>query len=76
MGAVFAFTISMGEFGATVFIARPQTPTLSVAIFRFVGQPGAMNYGQALSMSCLLMAVCTVGFLAIERFRVGSEGEF
>ncbi len=76
VGAVFAFTISMGEFGATVFIARPQTPTMPVAIFRFLGQPGALNYGQALAMSTLLMLVCTVGFLGIERFRLGDEGEF
>ncbi len=76
VGAVFAFTISMGEFGATVFIARPQTPTLSTAIFRFLSQPGALNYGQALAMSSLLMLVCAFGFLAIERFRIGDEGEF
>ncbi len=76
VGAVFAFTISMGEFGATLFIARPQTPTMPVAIFRFLSQPGALNYGQALAMSSLLMLVCAVGFVAIERFRVGDEGEF
>jgi thiamine transport system permease protein len=76
VGAVFAFTISMGEFGATVFIARPQTPTMPVAIYRFLGQPGALNYGQALAMSSLLMLVCAVGFLLIERFRLGGEGEF
>jgi thiamine transport system permease protein len=76
VGAVFAFTISMGEFGATVFIARPNTPTMPVAIFRFLGQPGALNYGQALAMSSLLMLVCTIGFIAIERFRLGEEGEF
>ncbi len=76
VGAVFAFTISMGEFGATLFIARPQTPTMPVAIFRFLGQPGDLNYGQALAMSSLLMLVCTVGFLLIERFRLGGEGEF
>lgn len=76
VGAVFAFTVSMGEFGATVFIARPQTPTLPVAIFRFLGQPGTLNYGQALAMSSLLMLVCAAGFVAIERFRVGDEGEF
>ena len=75
VGAVFAFTISMGEFGATVFIARPDTPTLPVAIFRFLGQPGALNYGQALAMSTLLMLVCALGFVVIERFRIGS-GEF
>lgn len=76
VGAIFAFTISMGEFGATVFIARPQTPTMPVAIYRFLGQPGPLNYGQALAMSSLLMAVCAAGFLLIERFRLGGEGEF
>jgi thiamine transport system permease protein len=72
VGAVFAFTISMGEFGATVFIARPDTPTIPVAIFRFLDQPGALNYGQALAMSTLLMLVCALGFVLIERFRIGN----
>jgi len=76
VGAVFAFTISMGEFGATALIARPQTPTLPVAIYRFLGQPGLLNYGQALAMSTLLMLVCAVGMLAIEQFRLGGVGEF
>lgn len=76
VGAVFAFTVSMGEFGATLFIARPQTPTMPLAIFRFLGQPGALNYGQALAMSTLLMLVCATGFVLIERFRSGDEGEF
>jgi len=76
VGAVFAFTVSMGEFGATSLIARPERPTLPVAIYRFLGRPGAANYGQALAMSTLLMLVCTLGFLAIERFRVGGVGEF
>jgi thiamine transport system permease protein len=75
VGAVFAFTVSMGEFGATVFIARPDTPTMPTAIFRFFSQPGALNYGQAIAMSTLLMLVCVAGFVAIERFRVGG-GEF
>ena len=47
VGAVFAFTISMGEFGATVFIARPNIPTMPVAIFRFLGQPGLAWFEQA-----------------------------
>lgn len=76
VGVVFAFTVSMGEFGATLFIARPETPTLPTAIFRFLGQPGAVNYGQALAMSTLLMGVCAAGFLLIERLRLGDEGEF
>ncbi len=76
VGAVFAFTVSLGEFGATVLIARPQYPTLPLAIYRFLGQPGAANYGQAMAMSTLLMLVCAAGFVAIERFRVGQVGEF
>ena len=49
VAAGFAFAVSLGEFGATVFIARPDTPTLPVAISRFLGQPGALNYGQAMA---------------------------
>jgi thiamine transport system permease protein len=41
-----------------------------------LGQPGALNYGQALAMSTLLMLVCAIGFLLIERFRAGTLGEF
>jgi thiamine transport system permease protein len=76
VGAVFAFTVSMGEFGATSLIARPERPTMPVAIFRFLGRPGTLNYGQALAMSTLLMLVSTVGFVVIERFRVGGREEF
>lgn len=76
VGAVFAFTISMGEFGATVFLARPQTPTMPVAIFRFLGQPGALNYGQALAMSSILLLICTMAFLLIERLGGGRDDAF
>lgn len=78
VGAVFAFTISMGEFGATSFIIRPNSGflTLPIAIERYLGQPGALNFGQALAMSSILMLVCTAGFVAIERFRYADIGEF
>jgi len=70
VSGVFAFTISLGEFGATSFLARPDYPTLPVAIYRFIGQPGALNYGQALAMSTLLMLACGLGILLIERVRL------
>lgn len=69
VGGVFAFTVSMGEFGATSMIARPELPTLPLAIYRFLSLPGAVNYGQALAMSTILMAVCVVGFVAMEQLR-------
>jgi thiamine transport system permease protein len=76
VGATFAFTISLGEFGATAILARPEHPTVPTVIFRFIGLPGALNYGQAMALSTILMLVCAAGLLAIERFRAGEIGEF
>jgi thiamine transport system permease protein len=76
VGAMFAFTVSMGEFGASLFITRPETPTIPVVIFRLLGQPGAQNYGQALAMSVLLMMVSATSFSLIERLRTAGIGEF
>ena len=67
VAAVLAFATSMGEFGATLLIARPEYPTIPVAIYRYLGQPGATNFGQALAMSTILMAVTAAAFFAIER---------
>ncbi len=69
VGAIFAFAVSMGEFGAAVFVVRPETPTMPLAIFRFLGRPGAVNYGQAMAMSTILMFVTAAGFLALEKIR-------
>ena len=76
MAATFAFTISLGEFGATALIARPEYPTIPVVIYRFISQPGALNYGQALALSTILMVITAVGMLAIERLRIADVGEF
>ncbi|MCL4870046.1 MAG: iron ABC transporter permease [Anaerolineae bacterium] len=78
VGALFAFTVSMGEFGATSFIIRPDSSflTIPIAIERYLRQPGALNIGQAVAMSTLLLLVCAAGFIAIERFRYADIGEF
>ena len=46
VAGIFAFTVSLGEFGATSLLARPEYPTLPLAIYRFLSQPGGLNYGQ------------------------------
>lgn len=77
IAAGFAFAISLGEFGATVFIARPDNPTLPVAVARLLGRPGELNYGQAMALSTILMVVCAVALLVLERIRTDrSSGEF
>jgi len=76
IGAVFAFTLSLGEFGATTLLARPEWTTMPLAIYRLLGQPGLGNYGQALALSVLLMLVSAVAIALMERVRVGDAGEF
>ena len=74
--ATFAFTISLGEFGATLLISRPEYPTIPVAIERFLSQPGGLNYGQAMAMATILMLLTIASILLIEKFRVPGSGEF
>ncbi|MFH9959152.1 ABC transporter permease [Streptomyces roseolus] len=77
IAAGFAFAVSLGEFGATVFIARPDNPTLPVAVARLLGRPGELNYGQAMALSTILMVVCAVSLLLLERLRSDrTTGEF
>ena len=76
VAAGFAFAISLGEFGATVFLARPESPTLPVAIFRFLGRPGELNVGQAYALAVVLMVVVTVSVLVVERAQSRRKGWF
>ncbi|AQS67297.1 iron ABC transporter permease [Streptomyces pactum] len=76
VAAGFAFAVSLGEFGATVFIARPDNPTLPVAVARLLGRPGDLNYGQAMALSTILMLVCAVALVVLERLRPDRSGEF
>jgi thiamine transport system permease protein len=76
VGFGFAVAVSLGEFGATLFVARPDSPTIPIAISRFLSRPGALNIGQAMAMSTVLMAVTGVVVLGIEQLRVRQLGEF
>lgn len=76
VGTVFAFTVSLGEFGATLLLNPVRFPTVPLVIARFLGQPGALNYGQALALSTVLMLVSTVCFAFLERLRYRDLGEF
>jgi thiamine transport system permease protein len=76
VAAAFAFAISLGEFGATALLARPEFPTAVNAIYSFIGQPGALNYGRALAMSTLLMLAAGSSILLIEKARIKGIAEF
>jgi thiamine transport system permease protein len=68
--AGFAFAVSLGEFGATSFLARDEHPTLPIVIFGLIGHPGALNYGMALAASVVLAATTAGVMLVVERLHV------
>lgn len=72
-GGGLAFAVSLGEFGATTFIARPDAPTLPVAIFRFLARPAEASFGKAMAMSTILMLVTAIVIATIDSYRAGSD---
>ena len=72
--AGFAFAVSLGEFGATSFLARDDDPTLPVVIYRLIGQPGAENFGMAMAASVVLALATTVVMMLVQRLRVAAVG--
>ena len=74
--AGFAFAVSLGEFGATAFLVRPDRPTMPIAIYRALGRPGEYNFGQAMAMSTVLMVLTVIVMVAIDRFRPAGVAEF
>jgi thiamine transport system permease protein len=72
----FAFAVSLGEFGATSFLARPQQPTMPVVIYQLISRPGADNFGMALAASVVLALVTVAVMALVERLRIGSMGAF
>lgn len=71
----FAFAVSLGEFGATSFLSRPDRPTLPVVVFRLIGQPGAVNQGMALAAAVVLALLTATVMALAERLRGEHAGE-
>ncbi len=76
LAAGMSFAVSLGEFGATSFLSRPDTATLPIVIFRLISKPGAENYGMALAASVILAVTSAVVMMLAERLRTTSAGEF
>lgn len=70
----FCFAVSLGEFGATSFLARSDHPTLPVVIFRLLGHPGVDNFGMAMAASAVLAAATAGTMLVVERFHLAGWG--
>ncbi len=69
IAAGFAMATSLGEFGATSFLARLDRPTLPVVIFRLIGRPGEASFGAAIAASVVLAALTATVMLLAELLR-------
>ncbi len=74
VAAGLAAAVSLGEFGATAFLIRADTPTVPIQIVRLLGRPGEANLGQALALAVILVVVTAVIIGLAERARPARGG--
>ena len=61
---IFSFAISIGEFGATTFLARSNFATIPVGIYRLIN---TRNIGSAAAFSTILIVLVVISFIVIEK---------
>ena len=64
-----AAAVALGEFGATAFLVRLDTPTVPVQIVRLLGRPGEGNLGVATALAVMLLLVTMLIVGTAERLR-------
>jgi thiamine transport system permease protein len=65
--AGFGYVVALGEFGATSFLARPDAPTLPVAVASLIGRPGELNNQMAYAACAMLMVVTALAVALIDK---------
>ena len=71
VGAVFSFAMAIGEMSATIFLATPENFTLAITIYRDLAVRKFIEAGAA---SLLLVAICIMAFIVIEKFSENGYG--
>lgn len=66
IAASFAFTISLGEFGASSLLTRRGHETLAMRIGQLLSRPGEQLQKQAITSACLLAFSCIAIALFVE----------
>jgi thiamine transport system permease protein len=53
----YAAIVSIGEFGAASLLAYGDQATLPTVLYQLVSRPGGDNYGMAMAMSAIVIAI-------------------
>jgi thiamine transport system permease protein len=64
----YAAIISIGEFGASTFLAYGSEGTIPTLLFRLIARPGEQNYGMAMAVSALLIAFVWAVMMLLSRY--------
>ncbi len=66
--AGYAAIISVGEFGASSFLAYGSEGTIPTLLFRLIARPGEQNYGMAMAVSAILIVFVLSVMLLLSRY--------
>jgi thiamine transport system permease protein len=66
--AGYAAIISVGEFGASSFLAYGSEGTIPTLLFRLIARPGEQNYGMAMAVSAILIVFVLLVMLLLSRY--------
>lgn len=70
----FAAIISIGEFGASSFLANGSQATITTLLYSLISRPGEQNYGMAMAVSSILIILSSlVVYLVSQSPRRGSR---
>jgi thiamine transport system permease protein len=64
----YAAIISVGEFGASSFLAYGSQGTIPTLLFRLISRPGEQNYGMAMAVSAILIAFVWLVILMLNTY--------
>jgi thiamine transport system permease protein len=63
----FAAIISLGEFGASSFLANGSQATVPTLLYRLIARPGEQNYGMAMAVSAILIVLSALVIYLLSR---------
>ena len=64
----YAAIISVGEFGASSFLAYGSEGTIPTLLYRLIARPGEQNYGMAMAVSAILIVFVWSVMLLLARY--------
>jgi thiamine transport system permease protein len=63
----YASIISLGEFGASSFLADGSQATIPTLLYRLISRPGDQHYGMAMAVSAILIVLSAAIVLVVSR---------